>query len=102
MKGTAYSTKSTTRKPKIKLTVVCPLELKDNFGQVVWTKFSLNAPKSQRPLMIQTGKESNESLQSLKLFNNDITQAEKEEFMVNMPGNRAINVKSKIVPYSLD
>ena len=36
------------------LTVVCPLELKDNFGQVVWTEPSPNAPKSQRPLMIQT------------------------------------------------
>ena len=84
------------------LTVVHPLELKGSSGNVVWTEPSPNSPKSQRPVMIQTGKESTESLQSLKLFNDDITQAEKEGFVVKMPGNKAINVKSTIVSYCLD
>ena len=81
---------------------MCPLELKCSSGNVVWTEPSPNSPKSQRPVMIQTGKESTESLQSLKLFNDDITQAEKEGFVVKMPGNKAINVKSTIVSYCLD
>ena len=46
------------------LTVLCPLELKLNFGQVVWTEPSPNASKSQRSLMSQIGKESNDPAKS--------------------------------------
>ena len=84
------------------LTVVCPLELKDQHGEVVWTEPSPNSPRSQRPIMIHTGKESSETLQSLKLFNNDIFKVESEGFVVEMPEHRAVNIKSTNVSYCLD
>ena len=84
------------------LTVVCPLELKAKSDVVLWTEPSPNSPRSQRPLMIHTGKESAETLQSQKLFNNDITKVESEGFVVKLSDNQAINVKSKMVSYCLD
>ena len=84
------------------LTVVCPLELKDKHGKVVWTEPSPNSSRSQRPLMIHTGKESHETLHSLELFNNDISKVENEGFVVKMPGDRAVNVTSTNVSYCLD
>ena len=47
------------------LTAFCPLEIKDSSNHIIWTQPSPNAPKSQRPVLIQTGKESSESLKSL-------------------------------------
>lgn len=51
--------------------------------------------------MIQTGKESTESLQSFQIFNQQITTGEQEGFVVTLP-NKAINSKSKIASYTLD
>ena len=59
---------------------MCPLELKDNTGKIIWTQPSPNATKKQRPIHLQTGKESSESLQSLAIFNNDISRAKEEGF----------------------
>ena len=84
------------------LTIVCPLELKDLHGKTVWTEPSPNSPRSQRPLMIHTGKESTETLQSLQLFNNDISKVESEGFVVTLPDNRAVNVKSTNISYCID
>lgn len=83
------------------LTVVCPLELKDQQGNVVWTEPSPNSPRSQRPIMILTGKESSETLQALQLFNNDISKVASEGFVVEMP-EKAVNVKAINVSYCLD
>ena len=84
------------------LTVMCPLELKDSTGKVIWTESAPNSHRSQRPLLIRTGKESVESLGSLKIFNNDINKAENEGFVLNVAEDRTVNVKSTIIAYSLD
>ena len=65
------------------------------------TQPSPNAPKSLRPVMLQTGKESSESLRSFQVFNDDITKAEQEGFVATLPANQTINVKSKIASYTL-
>ena len=86
------------------LAVFCPLELRDlHDNAIIWSQPSPNAPKTQRPVLLQTGKESTESIQSLSIFNNDIAQAGEEGFVVNVPSSEeAVNVKAKIVSYMLD
>ena len=93
-----FSTKQTI----LILSVFYPPEIKNISGEVLWTQPSPNAPKLQRPIMLQTGKESSESLQSFQVFNGDITKAELEGFVATLHANQVINVKSKIASYTLD
>ena len=89
---------------------MCPLELKDNTSKIIWTQPSPNAPKKQRPILLQTGKESSKSLQSLAIFNNDISRAEEEGFVVSVKDDdedkgdsqKSVNIKSKVLSYMLD
>ena len=65
---------------------------------------SPNSSKSQRPLMIQTGKESEDSLQSIGIFNQDIKRLEEDGCVVlsGPDSSLAYNIKAKITAYSLD
>ena len=50
----------------------CPLSIESEDGTVIWEQKSPNNPLTQRPLALQMGKESVESLKTLELFNEDI------------------------------
>ena len=50
------------------LSMFCPLELKTDDSVNVWIQSMPDTPKMQRSLMIQTGKETAESLQSQALL----------------------------------
>ena len=49
----------------------CALDITEN-ESVVWKETSPNHPLTHQPLMLQMGKESETTLQSLKIFNDDI------------------------------
>ena len=60
------------------LTMFCPLKLKTDGGVVLWEQKTPNSPLTHRPLMLQMGKESTESLQSLAIFNEEQNQLKTE------------------------
>ena len=83
------------------LSMFCPLELKTDNGDAVWIQHLPNTPKTQRALMIQTGKENVNSLQSQALFNDDIRAAQENGFILNL-NSRQIKVKATCASYMMD
>ena len=67
-----YNQSNNAQTNNIILTMFCPLSLEDENGSAVWIQEAPNSPHAQRPLCLQMGKESADSLQSLQLFNRDI------------------------------
>lgn len=62
-----YNQKGNMDTNNLIMATFCPLELSHG-KMLLWKETSLNSPNSHRPIMIQLGKESHESLQSLKLL----------------------------------
>ena len=60
------------------MTMFCPLKLVDCNGLEIYKQKDPNSPLTQRPLCLQLGKESADSLRSLEIFNDDISILEKE------------------------
>ena len=50
------------------MTMSCPLRIKSNEGEVFWEQKSPNSPLTHRPLLLEMGKESKESMQSLAII----------------------------------
>ena len=65
------------------MSMICPLSV-NNDGNAVWTQKSPNSPLTHRPLALQLGKESTESLQSLQIFDDDINEMESLGFTTNV------------------
>ena len=77
----------------------CPLAIENAEGIKVWEQKFPNAPQSQRPLALQMGKESLDTPQTLKVFNNPIETLNKIGF--RLPDLKA-NVKIEISNYMMD
>ena len=75
---------------------LCLLESRDSNSKVILTEPSPNSQRSQRPLLIRTGKESIKTWGTLKNFKHDIHKAEQEGFVLDISNERAVNVKSLI------
>ena len=84
------------------MSMFCPLELKTEAGSSVWVQPSPNSPYTQRPVCLQMGKESEESLQSLKIFNDDIAKMKDDGMVVQHGGSTAYNVKVDIISHMMD
>ena len=72
--------------------------IKNSEGNAVWHQRVPNAATSQRPLMIQKGKESKESLQSVSIFNYDIDVLKNEGIAVPC-SDGFLDMKAVIVNY---
>ena len=83
------------------MTMFCPLDIQNDAGVSAWTQPSPNSPFTQRPVCLQLGKESEELLQSLKIFNPDIATM-KEEGIVVESAEGAHNVKVNIRSHMMD
>ena len=83
------------------MSMFCPLELKDDEGKLLWVQSSPNSPNTQRPVCLQMGKESSETLEALKVFNTEITKLENEGIVVII-GRSTYNVKVHIASYMMD
>ena len=56
------------------MTMFCPLKLKTDEGDVLWEQKTPNNPLTHRPLLLEMGKESVESIGSLAIFNDEQTE----------------------------
>ena len=65
--------------------------------KILWSQDAPNVANTQRPLLVQMGKESQETLQSLALFERDIEKLANEGMVI---GNH--NVKLTILGHMLD
>ena len=79
----------------------CPLKLQDSNKKVVWMQPSPNSASSQRPLSLQMGKESSESLKSLAVFNEDITRMKEVGSSIEING-APIQVFTEISGHMMD
>ena len=74
-----------------------PLSLTDDTGKTLWSQDAPNVANSQRPLLVRMGKESQETLESLALFEQDIEKLANEGMVI---GNH--NIKLTIQGHMLD
>ena len=65
------------------MTMFCPLKVESNEGKVLWEQKS---PLTHRPLMLEMGKESIESLQSLAMFNKEQTDLQVDGCKIEISG----------------
>ena len=79
------------------IAMFCPLSISNEKGEIIWVQDAPNVATSQRPLLVQMGKESIETLQSLQLFENDIKRLTDEGTVVDDN-----NVKMTIQGHMLD
>ena len=82
------------------MAMFCPLKITEN-GNIIWEQEVPNSEFSQRPLLIQMGKESHENLQSLAQFNEDIKSMESLGIDLTCH-NKEINLKVNVAANSLD
>ena len=83
------------------LTMFCLLSLEAETDASLWEQPSPNAPLAHQPVCIQMGKESNESLQSMTIFNEDIERLKTNGFQL-MKDEHKYKVKVTIQSYMLD
>ncbi|XP_065647675.1 uncharacterized protein LOC136077082 [Hydra vulgaris] len=86
------------------MAMFCPLKLLNSNADgnnLIWEQISPNSDFSQRPLMLQMGKESRENAQSLTVFNADIKTMKEEGFIIIFNG-QYLNIKVNIVADSFD
>ena len=96
-----YKQRDNEQTNNIIMTMFCALDLLTDTGALAWVQPSPNSPSTQRPISLQLGKESWESLQSQKIFNKDI-KALKEEGIVVKSSESAYNVKVNIRSHMMD
>ena len=78
-----YNQKNNAETNNMVLSMFCPLDIKVQNGEVVWEEPAPNSPLSQRPLILQMGKESHENLEAQAIFNEDIRIMTDDGFAVN-------------------
>ena len=66
-----YNQKNNVDTHNMILTVFCPLDIYDKDNKV-WEETSPNTPQTQRPLMLQLGKEDRDAIEVQGMFNSDI------------------------------
>ena len=97
-----YNQKNNVNTNNLILAMFCPLLIRDGEDNVIWEQKTPNAATAQRPLMLQKGKESLESLQSVSVFNRDIETLSKEGIVVVCNDDVAIDMTVSISSYMMD
>ena len=82
------------------MTMFCPLNITES-GDLMWEQKSPNSPLTPRPLALQMGKESAESLRSLAIFNEDQTKL-KTEGCKAIVGDVEVPLKVNVVSHMMD
>ena len=67
-----YHQKNNSQTNNMILSVFAPLQLKSSNGDVLWTELSPNIPNTQRPYLLQLGKESYEAFKAQSPVQKDI------------------------------
>ena len=83
------------------MTMFCPLSILNKSGEIIWQQKSPNHPLIHRPLALQMGKESTESLQSLTVFNKDIDLLKSTGCHINIH-NQDISMMVNIQSHMMD
>ena len=78
------------------MSMFCPLKLADVNGKTVWEQKTPNAPKSQRPISLQMGKESIENCRALEVFNADIQSMRTDGITVVDESGNSVKVIAEI------
>ena len=92
-----YRQLENTKTNNIIMSMFCPLSINDDNGELKWTQKS---PKS-RPLALQLGKESTETLQSLQVFDADINAMKSDGFQT-VVGEKSVAVKANVASHMMD
>ena len=82
------------------MSMFCPLAIKGD-GETQWTQQTPNSAHTHRPLALQLGKESTETLQSLQIFDEDINKM-KENGFTTMVGEKEVAVKVNVASHIMD
>ena len=96
-----YRQLNNERTNNIILTMFCPLRITSESGGTVWEQRSPSNPLTHRPLALQMGKESADSLQSLSIFNCDQTLLKSVGCSI-VVGNLEIPLKVNVVSHMMD
>ena len=83
------------------MSMFCPLAISSQSGDVKWTQKSPNSALTHRPLALQLGKESSETLQSLTVFDDDINSM-KSVGCTAMVGEKEVPLKVNVVSHMMD
>ena len=96
-----FHQKNSAQTNNIIMSMFCPLEMKTEAGSSLWVQPSPNSLYTHWPVSLQMGKESEESLQSLKLFNDDISKM-KNDCITVKKGDDSYKVKVKKILHMMD
>ena len=96
-----YRQLENTKTNNIIMSMFCPLSINADRGEVIWTQKSPNSALTHRPLAVQLGKESRETLESLKVFDNDINKMKADGFTA-VVGEKLVSVKVNVASHMMD
>ena len=96
-----YNQVNNAQTHNIILTMFCPLSLETENGTVVWVQDSPNNPPTHRPLQLQMGKESADSLRTLEQFNDDIKELKNEGVTIRKD-DKELHLKVEIKSHMMD
>ena len=83
------------------MSMFCPLSINSECGDVKWTQKSPNSALTHRPLALQLGKESTETLQSLQVFDDDINAMKCDGF-TTVVGEKEVSLKVNVASHMMD
>lgn len=83
------------------VTMFCPLSLEMENGRVFWVQDSPNNPPTHRPLQLQMGKESADSLRTLEQFNDEIKELKNEGVTIRKD-DKELHLKVEIKSHMMD
>ena len=96
-----YRQLENTKTNNIIMSMFCPLSINNDNGEVIWTQKSPNSALTHRPLALQLGKESTETLQSLQVFDADINAMKSDGFQT-VVGEKSVAVKANVASHMMD
>ena len=96
-----YRQLENTKTNNIIMSMFCPLSINGENGEVKWTQKSPNSALTHRPLALQLGKESTETLQSLQVFEDDINKMQNDG-IETVVGEKSVNVKVNVASHMMD
>ena len=96
-----YRQLENTKTNNIIMSMFCPLSINDEDGEVKWSQAFPNSALTHRPLALQLGKESRETLQSLEVFDDDINRLQSEGFQTVVE-KETVSVKVNVSSHIMD
>ena len=79
-----------------------PLNIESENGSIIWKQKSPNNPLTHRPLILQMGKESVNTLRSLEIFNDDISTIMNTGCIININVVSDLTLKVVVKSHMMD